>query len=240
MTFGSLFAGVGGVDLGLERAGLECRWQVEVDPYNTKVLERHWPNVKRYGDIRAVESVEPVDLIAGGFPCQDVSHMGLREGLSGDRSGLWFQMLRIVREFRPSYVLVENVSGLLVRGLWRVLADLAEIGFDAEWDALQAGYFGAPHERERIFILAYPNESNGPARVGAEQIWPRPIFAGSDIPSFPLWIQAADSFIGMDDGLPARFYKPRGGGVGNAVAPFIAEWIGRRIMSHHAAKAVKL
>ena len=147
MTFGSLFSGIGGLDLGLERAGMTCKWQVEIDPYCTKVLEKHWPGVKRYGDIRTVTAAEHVDLIAGGFPCQDISHMGKRAGLAGHRSGLWSEMLRIVGEIRPDYVLVENVSGLLVRGAWRVLADLAEIGFDAEWDTLRAGDFGAPHER---------------------------------------------------------------------------------------------
>jgi DNA (cytosine-5)-methyltransferase 1 len=232
MTFGSLFAGVGGIDLGLESAGMECRWQVEIDPFCTKVLEKHWPNVRRYGDITRVDAgdLERVDVLAGGFPCQDVSNMGLQKGLAGDRSGLWFEMLRIVRALRPQYVLVENVSGLLVRGLWRVLADLAEIGFDAEWDSICAGHFGAPHERERIFILAYPDKGDGPTRVGTEQIRTRPVFSGCDIPSLPLWLQTADSFAGMDDGLPARFYKPRGGAVGNSVAPFVAEWIGRRII----------
>ena len=232
MTFGSLFAGVGGMDLGLERAGMKCRWQVEIDPYCRKVLAKHWPNVPKFGDITKVEGseLERVDCIAGGFPCQDVSTMGLQRGLTGERSGLWFEMLRIIRALRPKYVLVENVSGLLVRGLWRVLADLAEIGMDAEWDSLRAGYFGAPHQRERIFILAYPNKSNGTAGLGDQQVRTRPVFSGCDIPRLPLWVQAADSFIGMDHGLPAKFYRPRGGGVGNSVAPFVAEWIGRRII----------
>ena len=235
LTFGSLFAGIGGMDLGLDRAGMECRWQVEIDPYCTKVLERHWPHVKRYGDITKIGGgeLEPVDLVAGGFPCQDVSFAGTGAGLAGDRSGLWFEMLRIIRNIRPGYVLVENVAALLVRGMGRVLADLASIGFDAEWDRLPAGHFGAPHERERIFILAYPNESNGAARMGNLKNWQRPIFAGRDIPRLPFWLQAADSFIGVDDGIPVGAYRHCGGGVGNSVAPPVAEWIGRRIIEDY-------
>src|ERR1039457_217076 len=104
MTFGSLFAGIGGMDLGLERAGMECRWQIEIDPFCTKVLEKHWPKVKRYGDITKLNGseLESVDLICGGFPCQDVSLAGLRKGIgSGTRSGLYADMLRIVSVLRP-------------------------------------------------------------------------------------------------------------------------------------------
>jgi len=138
MTFGSLFAGIGGMDLGLERAGMECRWQVEINPYCRGVLARHWPNVKRYGDIRELtgNDLERVDLIGGGFPCQDVSQAGRRAGIGGQRSGLYAEMLRLVSGLRPRFVLMENVTGLLVRGMGRVLGDLAEIGFDAEWDCI--------------------------------------------------------------------------------------------------------
>ncbi len=232
MTFGSLFSGIGGMDLGLERAGMECRWQVEIDPYCTKVLERHWPKVKRYGDITAVDGsgLERVDLIAGGFPCQDVSFAGRGAGLAGARSGLWFEMLRLARILRPDYLLVENVSALLVRGFGRVLADMAAIGYDAEWDRIPAGHLGAPHERERIFILAYPNKGNGTEGLGNKQNGTKPIFAGSHLPRLPFWVQAADSFIGVDDGIPRGAYKLAGGGLGNSVAPPVAEWIGRQII----------
>lgn len=230
MTFGSLFSGIGGMDLGLERAGMQCRWQVEIDPYCTKVLERHWPHVMRYQDVRMVREAERVDLIAGGFPCQDVSFAGLGAGLEGERSGLWFEMLRIVRELRPRFVLVENVSALLIRGMGRVLADLAASGYDAEWDSLQAGYFGAPHERERIFILAYSNQVDGEAGMGNFKDRQKPIFAGRDIPCLPIRLQAASQFIGVDDGIPAGVYRHRVGGVGNAVAPFIGQWIGEKII----------
>jgi len=161
MTFGSLFSGIGGIDLGLERAGMECRWQVEIDPYCRKVLAKHWPDVRRYEDVREVgsDNLKPVDLIAGGFPCQDVSVAGKRAGIKeGTRSGLWFEFHRIICELRPSYVIVENVPGLLANGMGRVLGDLAEIGYDAEWEVLSAADVGAPHLRRRVFIVAYTTE----------------------------------------------------------------------------------
>src|SRR6476660_8578618 len=116
MTYGSLFSGIGGMDLGLDRAGLTCKWQVEIDPFCRKILAKHWLHVKRYGDIRTVDGrdLEPVDLLAGGFPCQDLSQAGKRAGIEGTRSGLWFEFARIIGELRPRYVLVENVPGLLV------------------------------------------------------------------------------------------------------------------------------
>jgi site-specific DNA-cytosine methylase len=122
-TFGSLFAGIGGMDLGLERAGLTCRWQVEIDPYCRKVLAKHWPDVPKLEDVRdaGAHNLQPVGLIAGGFPCQDISNAGKRAGIDGERSGLWSEYARIIRELRPRYVLVENVSALLARGFERVL-----------------------------------------------------------------------------------------------------------------------
>jgi DNA (cytosine-5)-methyltransferase 1 len=157
MTFGSLFSGVGGIDLGLERAGMTCKWQVEIDPFCRKVLAKHWPDVRRYEDVRTVgaDNLEPVDVIAGGFPCQDVSEAGNRAGIKeGTRSGLWFEYHRIICELRPRYVLVENVTGLLSNGMDRVLGELAESGYDAEWQVLSAADMGAPHQRKRVFIIA--------------------------------------------------------------------------------------
>lgn len=161
-TFGSLFAGIGGLDLGLERAGMVCKWQVEIDDYCLKVLEKHWPHVKRYGDVRECgrHNLEPVDLICGGFPCQDVSSAGKRKGLKeGTRTGLWYEFARIIRELRPRWVLAENVPGLLSvdsgGGMGTVLRDLAESGYDAVWDCIPAAAFGAPHLRYRVFIVAH-------------------------------------------------------------------------------------
>ena len=159
LTFGSLFAGIGGLDLGLERAGMSCRWQVELNPFARKVLHKHWPDVSRFEDIRRVgrRQLAPVDIICGGFPCQDISNAGKREGITGSRSGLWSEFARVIREVRPTYVLVENVAALRVRGLGRVLGDLATLGFDCEWDCIPAAALGAPHRRDRLFVIAHAN-----------------------------------------------------------------------------------
>jgi DNA (cytosine-5)-methyltransferase 1 len=169
VTFGSLFAGIGGMDLGLERAGMVCRWQVEIDDYATRVLEKHWPDVVRFRDVRGVGShnLEPVDLICGGFPCQDISNAGKRAGIGGERSGLWSEFARIAGELRPRYVVVENVSALLGRGLDTVLGDLAALGLDAEWHCIPASAVGAPHRRDRVFVLAYdPKHGRGAGGQG--------------------------------------------------------------------------
>ena len=160
VTVGSLFAGIGGFDLGFERAGFDIKWQVEIDPYCQKVLAKHWSDVKRYGDICDVtgKQLGYVDVITGGFPCQDISTTGKGAGIEGERSGLWKEMHRIIREVRPRYVVVENVAALLGRGIGVVLGDLAEIGYDAQWQCLPASAFGAPHRRNRVWIVAYPQE----------------------------------------------------------------------------------
>ena len=161
LTFGSLFSGIGGLDLGLERAGMRCAWQVEIDDYATRVLQKHWPDVPRFRDVRecGAHNLGAVDLICGGFPCQDISNAGKRAGIGGERSGLWSEFNRIICELRPRYVLVENVAALLVRGMGRVLGDLAAGGYDAEWQCLPAAAFGAPHIRDRVFILAHSHSS---------------------------------------------------------------------------------
>jgi DNA (cytosine-5)-methyltransferase 1 len=155
LTFGSLFAGIGGFDLGFERAGFQCKWQVEIDDYATRVLERHWPNVHRERDIRQCgrHNLDRVDCIIGGWPCQDISYAGAGAGLNGARSGLFFEAARLVRELQPRAVVLENVAGLLTRGLDRVLGTLASFGFDAEWHCIPAAALGAPHIRDRVFII---------------------------------------------------------------------------------------
>lgn len=162
LTVGSLFSGIGGIDLGLERAGMVTRWFCEIDPHCRNVLARHWPGLPIYGDITAVDwsGVEPVDVLAGGFPCQPISAAG-RQLAQEDERWLWPEFARAVRTLRPRYVLVENVRNLLaVNGgsaFSEVLADLAACGYDAEWDCIPASAIGAPHERDRLWLLAYPN-----------------------------------------------------------------------------------
>lgn len=164
MHLGSLFSGIGGLELGIERAtGARTRWQVEIDPFCRRVLERHWPDAQRFDDVRTVgvHNLEPVDILCGGFPCQDLSVAGRGAGLDGERSGLFFEVVRIVREIRPRYVLLENVAALLARGLGRVLGELAACRYDARWGVFSAAGVGAPHLRERIFILAADAERGG-------------------------------------------------------------------------------
>jgi DNA (cytosine-5)-methyltransferase 1 len=177
VNVGSLFSGIGGFDLGFERAGMRVDWQVELDPYCRAVLARHFPGAARYEDVRRVgaRELDPVDLVCGGFPCQDLSSAGRGAGIDGARSGLWSEFARIVRELRPGYVVVENVPALLTgkgkrwdRGpIGRVLGDLAEARYDAEWACLSAGEFGASHLRKRVWIVAYPAR-DAEARAAAE------------------------------------------------------------------------
>lgn len=160
LTFGSLFAGIGGWDLGLEAVGMECKWQVEIDPFCLSVLERHWPDVPKYQDVFRVSgsTLEAVDAICGGFPCQPFSSAGKRQGTSDPR-WLWPEYARLVGEIRPKYVLVENVPGLYSKGGAEVAADLATLGYSYQWGSLSATTVGAPHKRERFFLVAYPNRN---------------------------------------------------------------------------------
>lgn len=178
MTVGSLFAGIGGFDLGFERAGFEIKWQVEIDPFCRAVLAKHWPSVRRYEDVRECcgnllrvsrtdgrcaecgrrDWVPWVHVLVGGFPCQDISPAGRRAGIRGKQSGLWSEYRRLICDLRPDYVVVENSSNLLADGygIDVLLGELAEIRYDAEWDCLPVSAFGAPHERDRVWIVAYP------------------------------------------------------------------------------------
>jgi DNA (cytosine-5)-methyltransferase 1 len=155
MRVGSLFSGIGGIDLGLERAGMEIAWQCESDPYARKVLAKHWPDIPCYPDVRTLpDDIERVDLVCGGFPCQPVSHAGARRGTDDER-WLWPAFARCVRLVRPRLVLLENVPGLFTLGFGEVAADLAALGYDTEWTCIPAAAVGAPHLRWRIFVVAH-------------------------------------------------------------------------------------
>jgi DNA (cytosine-5)-methyltransferase 1 len=165
-----LFSGIGGFSLGLERAGMETVAFCEFDKHARKVLNKHWPNVPVYEDVRELtnERLKPdgitgIDVITGGFPCQDISVAGKQAGIGeGTRSGLWSECARLVREIRPNYAIFENVTALLSgeQGRWfqRVLFDLSQIGYDAEWHCIPASELGAHHHRDRVWIIAYPSE----------------------------------------------------------------------------------
>ena len=172
MTIGSLFSGIGGLDLGLERAGHTVRWQVEANPYCQRILAQHWPHVHCYPDVTQLTGQElaPVDIICGGFPCQPVSLAGSQKGIDDDR-WLWPHFARLLRVLRPRYALLENVPGLLTanggHAFGSILADLADNGYDAEWDSIPAAAVGAPHLRYRVFVIAVlPNTEVNRCRPG--------------------------------------------------------------------------
>lgn len=238
LTFGSLFAGIGGFDLGFERAGMKCFWQVEIDDYANKVLEKHWPDVRRWRDVRTFPP-EPrdewrVDVICGGFPCQDVSIAGLKAGLAGARSGLWSEFIRVVCTLHPGFVVIENVDRLIRDGLETVLRDLAESGYDAEWSLISACSMGAPHARKRLFVVAYPAverrastgifEMANACETMAQASWWK---SSGAIRTSTTWATEPE-LDGVADGIPSRL--DRVACLGNAVVPQVAEWIGRRIV----------
>ncbi len=245
MYVGSLFSGAGLGDIAAEAIGLSHSWFCECDPFARSILARRWPGVPVFHDVRDVhaKSAQQVDIVIGGFPCQDISCAGRGAGLAGKRSGLWFEYARIIRELRPRFAIVENVKALLGRGLDRVLGDLAEIGYDAEWDVFPAAAFGAPHLRERVILVAYPDGDRGPACA--------PILApGGDLavyrqPDGPVdWnglrltgsrAQAAISaYCGpvvcrVDDG--GAHWLDRLRCLGNGITPPVLQWVLERVMT---------
>ena len=161
LTVGSLFSGIGGLDLGLERAGMNVIWQSEIDPYACKVLAKHWPEVPNHGNIKEIDwrrVVQP-DVICGGYPCQPFSKAGKRRG-EDDPRHLWPWVREAISELRPRYAVLENVRGHLTMGGTTVIGELAAIGYNAEWRVVSAASVGALHQRERVIIVAYPNSSD--------------------------------------------------------------------------------
>lgn len=235
LTVGSLFSGIGGFELGLERTGgFKTVWQCEIDPFCLKVLEKHWPNVKRFTDIKKMgveEEIPHVDVICGGFPCQDISCAGKGAGIHAERSGLWWEMLRVVRLVRPRYVLVENVAALLNRGLDEVLGSLAESGYDAEWACIPAASVGAPHFRDRIFIISYPMRQRfeGNQKAAYARI---PMFEKSSCPwsTEPPAIRVANGFSSRVDRLRA---------LGNAIVPQCAQFVGQCLLDSTRTEAAQ-
>ncbi|MEW6016437.1 MAG: DNA cytosine methyltransferase [Pseudomonadota bacterium] len=171
MTFRSLFSGIGGFDLGLERTGMRCAWQVEIDKDCLTILSRHWPDVPKLHDIREVKGPElgAVDLVCGGFPCQDLSLAGRRAGLAGERSGLFFEFIRVVDELRPTWLVIENVPGLLSsnggRDMATVVGTLGQLGYWWTYRVLDAQYFGVAQRRRRVFIVGNLGDRTAAAKV---------------------------------------------------------------------------
>jgi len=157
-----VFSGIGGFSIGLEAASMQTVAFCEINPFCRKILTRHWPSVPIFSDITTIDkkdlkTLPRIDIIAGGFPCQDISVAGKGGGIKAKRSGLWKEFARLINEIRPKYAIIENVANLRSTGLISVLQDLWAIGYDAEWHCIPASAFGAPHRRDRIWIIAYPS-----------------------------------------------------------------------------------
>ncbi len=240
-----LFSGIGGFSLGFENAGpFRTIAFCEQDEFAQSILKKHWPSVPIYEDVRTLRTEElgEVDIICGGFPCQDLSTSGKRSGLEGERSGLWSEIIRMARETHPGFIVVENVANLLVGpseqpGRWfgRVLSDLAEIGYDAEWHCICASAMGAVHHRDRVWIIAYPS---GDRRCGSG-----PLLNQITTQSGTLWPSEAsfwnacrewDGNLGdlpdlrEDDGISLAAYRLKA--LGNSICVPIATEIGKAIL----------
>lgn len=248
----SLFSGVGGIDLGFERAGFESYAQVERDPYCQRVLRERFPAALLHDDVDTFgawwdQHVVPIDVLSAGFPCQPFSFAGKMEGMRDDR-WKWPETRDAIRRVRPRYVLLENVSALTRHDAFGVvLSDLHALGFDAEWATLRASDFGAPHNRERVYVLAYPARLNGHSRGGVGESGERgsPFTTGGlPRPSVPESRRAADAWLAREprvdrlaDGIPAQLDRLRV--AGNAVVPQAAEWFGRIIAKAARVEAVE-
>lgn len=239
-----LFSGIGGFSLGLERTGgFVTTAFCEIDPFCRRVLAKHWPNVRQFEDVTKLrgEDVGPVDVICGGFPCQDISRANSvwssRPGLQGSRSGLWSEFARLIRELRPRFVLVENVPDLCDDGLGVVLGDLAEVGYNAEWDCLPATLAGLRHPRERLWLVSYPSVERqewehgqglppwytGGIFDGVARSAPQTSARQNRIPE--------PAIPRVVDGTPDRAHRrARTNAIGNAVVPQIPELIGAAIL----------
>ncbi len=286
LTVGSLFSGIGGLDLGLERAGMEVIWQSEIDTYCNKILKKHWPEVINHGNIKDINwgTVERPDIVCGGYPCQPFSTAGKRRGTDDPRH-LWPWVRDAISALRPKYAILENVRGHLSMGGLQVIGELAEIGYDAEWRVVSAAGVGAPHRRERIIIVAYANGSqsgdggkcanvpsedrsrrNDRARskcdireigmgsalkdscnvantnlrqIGRGNGWNATnrskVFSGRDYERRTQsyeggqWWEVEPNVGRVADGIPDRVDRLKG--LGNAVVPQVAEYIGRLVMA---------
>tara|TARA_R100000231_G_scaffold111980_1_gene83008 strand:+ start:9037 stop:9849 length:813 start_codon:yes stop_codon:yes gene_type:complete len=260
IKIGSLFSGIGGFELGLERAipGAKTIWQVEQNAFCQKVLKKHWPDAKIYNDVRNItkDNVEPIDILCGGFPCQDISLAGKGKGLHGEKSGLWWEMLRIISELRPSIVVLENVAAVLIRGGCEVIGSLTEIGYCTEWTVISARDFGAPHLRRRWFAVAYSDERREANSIRARrkksslcasrdsdsQRFKKQFFCKSKqkIKQYiqvnskdtqkTYWQRYAPKspLCRVDDGIPSRVDRLKA--LGNAIVPQCSEWVGHQIV----------
>lgn len=238
MKHGSLFSGIGGFERGAELAGIETKWNCEYEKHNRKILHKHWPLTEQYDDIRTMQNPGYVDIISGGFPCQDISVAGSMEGIAGARSGLWGEMFRICGQVRPKYIIIENSPALTIRGFEQVLCDLSKIGYSAEWQCLSNLSFGYPHRRERIYVIAYPNEIGPQGDLRQHRTfksvfkkWTSNPGNGYSCAKRILEIPTHNT-VRNDDGFQG--WTHRVGSVGNSVNPTLAYYLFHCIIEHHS------
>lgn len=266
-----LFSGIGGFSLGLElTGGFETVAFCEINPDRRRDLASIWPEVPIFNDVRTInaEMVGKIDVITGGFPCQDISIAGRRAGIEGDRSGLYGEIIRLLCELRPSFAVMENSADLLTGngGAWarHVFGKLAEIRYDAEWHVIPASGLGAPHDRERVWIIASDASSGQQewppllgrrhtrsweaAEIVADTYCERELQSGWRFTdkwgrvvydpewAWPeTWVDKLSEICGLDDGLPAGLATQTSKRYGNSVVPQIPELIGHAILARRAA-----
>lgn len=252
ITCGSLFAGIGGFELGaqyaFDAAGIDHRvlWQVEQDKFCQSILQKHWPHARIFDDVREVgaHNLDPVDVLMGGFPCQDISVAGNMRGLDGKRSGLWWEMWRIIGELRPRIIVLENVANVVRLGGREVLGSLAKIGYDAEWCVISAKSQGAPHKRARWFCVAYSNcesprewasiridlEQEREAQIGHTARY-RDMRKDEHNEGRSYWERYAPQspLCSVDDGIPQRVARLKA--LGNAIVPQCSQYIFTQIIN---------
>lgn len=238
-----LFSGIGGFSLGLERTGgFKTVAFCEIEEFPRRVLAKHWPEVPIYDDVRtlsakrlAADGIGKVDVITGGFPCQDISPAGSRAGLHGERSGLFFEISRLVGELRPSFIILENSAELLDGWLGEILGTMALLGYDAQWEVIPAAMLGAPHLRERVWVVAYAPEVSGIHELYLGNAIRRRLLNARNPWETDAWDSPEAGTCRVDDGVPNRV--DRTGALGNAVVPLIPELIGNAILETVSAAA---
>lgn len=231
-----LFSGIGGFSLGLERAGMETVAFCEYDPFCQEILKKHWSTVPVYKDIKELnyeilrqDGIKEIDIICGGFPCQDISVAGKQQGITAERSGLWKEFARLIEEIRPSYAIIENVANLRNNGLTTVLQDLRKIGYDAEWHIIPASSVGAFHQKERLWVISYPNSERLDGAWANEQTT-RFTRSYQEENKELYWKNKSKvhrMVNGVSRGLDYFIWKNRVKSLGNSIVPHIAENIGK-------------
>lgn len=236
-SHGSLFSGIEGFGLGAAMCGIKTVWSCEFEDFQTKIIQKNFGHEHEINrDIRNYSNPKPVDIVSGGFPCQDISVAGKGVGITGERSGLWSEMFRIVGEIRPKYVIIENSPMLLVRGFEQVLCDLSKIGYNAEWQCLSGSDFGVQQGRERLYVIAYPMQKRHERGV-QESVFRKPYIPKQFTGVYPRWRTRRDlpepRTIRKANDLPNLL--DRIGSLGNSVQPVVAAYLFRCILAHSYA-----